>query len=638
MSDTIKIDVQAEGASQKLDEVRDAVGGINEELGKNESANAGAAKETSSFTDTAAKLAVGLAALKAIMLDTLAAYAEQDELNGQLQRSLRKTGATVEDAAKSYKKAQDAFTNNTKFGLGIAAQTAAYSKLTDKSKDAKQSLSDLSLAVDIQAQENIDLASATDKLIKARQGDTGALKELGILTKDTEAKLASITDETLRAELAIQFLTEAYQGAAVENAGLADELASTDAQIEKVKVSTGKLVGALWTGGNSLVNGILEVSGTLPQGTTTLEAFAGGMDILADNTLSATSEIKAFLSEIKSGDLLAVISKTLKGGLISGETEKELIKIRDRALDNQAKQAGKLNVTIKEMGDVEVGGAKESLSLALKRQKIAAKSLKTVKATKKVIENTAVFETGGFAEEEDTQKAEAAAQKKLDLEIQLQEIANKRAATTEEALLIQLDLESQLASVRGASLDPELESLRITEAQLKAGQRLAGLNEAQRVKVETKILEEKAAAHAPVGTAIDLSAQGFSGAAELFNAGERTKAGISGGMETARAIAAGAAGNIPGAIGHGLAAAQFFAVAASSGGGSTAPPSGGSTASPSASFSGTDTEERALANQPEARGTGSLNIVNNYNSAFPPSPTQERELREAQVRDARRTV
>lgn len=647
MTDRIKIDVESDDASAKLKNVAEGLGDVNEELGKNESANTEASKASSNFAATAAKAAVAIAGLKAVLIDTLQAYADQDALNGQLQRSLRRTTKDVGSAAAAFKKAQDTFAGNAKFGVGVAAQTAAYRKLVDSTGDAEQSLNDLKLAVDIQAQADVDLAGATDKLMKARQGDTGALKELGVLTKDQEALLASLTDETERADIAMQFLADAFDGAAEENRGLADDLASNEVELENVRVATGKLVGAIWKGSNSLVNGVLELTGVLPEGNTTLSAFAFGMNKFSDATLEASNELKSFLKEVTAGEIAEMLAANSPLGKLYEALGGETIKFTDvlsREADKQAKVASKLDFTIKDMPDVEGPSAEDRLKLALKRNNVEEKRLKTLKKTKEVIEDTGDF-TGDFGEEEESQKEQAkvlAAQQKLDLEIQLQEIKNVRAATNSEYLQAELDLESQLLKIKGASLDPELERLRIAEANLKLSKKKEALNLGKKTKKETDLLEDKAKAEATVGDAINLSAQGAAVAADLFGAGEREKAGISGAMETARAIAAGASGNIAGAVGHGLAAASFFAVAAGAGAGGSGGGGGASAATSVAatgsSFSGSGAEELALAGQSSESRTGTLTITNNYSSVFPPSPEQEREARAATERDARREI
>ena len=147
----------------------------------------------------------------------------------------------------------------------------------------------------------------------------------------------------------------------------------------------------------------------------------------------------------------------------------------------------------------------------------------------------------------------------------------------------------------------------------------------------------KAEAHKKDMEALDAGVQAGQQLAGAFIKDEGMKAVISGGIETARAISAGASGNIPGAIGHGAAAAQFFAVAAQAGAGGGKKRKTGRGGGGSQSGASMSREREAVGRIGGGKGSSAAPapVVINVSPTFLPHQEQVRQFADDLEREAR---
>jgi hypothetical protein len=113
------------------------------------------------------------------------ANAEAEASQARLSTAIENTGHSLFE----YKDAIDA-ASKTALQLGFDDEDAADSiaKLTTATGDANKATKDLAIAEDISRARKIDLASATNIVIAAEQGRTGALKRIGIQIDENASK------------------------------------------------------------------------------------------------------------------------------------------------------------------------------------------------------------------------------------------------------------------------------------------------------------------------------------------------------------------------------------------------------------------------------------------------------------------
>jgi hypothetical protein len=129
----------------------------------------------------AAFAAAGAAALAyagKLAIDGVKAAIEDEASQLRLANALRNvTGAT-----DSQIKATEDYITKTSLALGVTddQMRPALERLTRSTKDVEESQKLMSLAIDISKAKNLDLTTVSNALAKANDGQTGALKKLGI--------------------------------------------------------------------------------------------------------------------------------------------------------------------------------------------------------------------------------------------------------------------------------------------------------------------------------------------------------------------------------------------------------------------------------------------------------------------------
>jgi hypothetical protein len=614
--ETIKITAETSAASDALRDNARAVDEVNTSLQKNEDASNKSAGATAAF---AAKLAVAAAAVGALtgaIGDAVDAYANLDAEQGRIIRNLGQMGFTADESAAALDKLNAQFLKNTKYGVGIQEQTELFRQQLDVTKDLALAQEDLALAVDIQADGVTDLKGAMDALTKVRNGDTGALKKLNAATKDQLKDLGKITDESLRAEVAMRILRKEFDGAADANLGLADNMAEVDEKMKAVEIAAGKVAGQVLKGSLGLIDALVLTNEELESGITFLDKFANALTNLADDASRASENMGHFFSEFSTQDAINFFT----GGKSFTE------QVQTIAGRGKAREAGgltgfaryKKNFGGSAVGEEDTGlGTDDLIGLA----------------------GTPDQGPGLDGSRGGPAKPKPGPSKPEAWKASAEQIEQHAKNHNEAMVKLQQEQEEALAEmIEEGRKAREAQRLKEYDAETAAMKAKKDAEVAAQKEIADARKAERAAREADLQAGAEIAVQG----AISFIENEQAKAAISALLEGARAVAAGAAGNIPGAIAHGVASAQFAVVAAKSimAGvqGKQVSPAGGGAASGAASQ---DTARTGAvgADAAQPQQSGGPTVVNiNYRSVSRPTNEEAQAMGEAVARHSRNQV
>jgi hypothetical protein len=458
-----------------------------------------------------------------------------------------------------------------------------------ESGNYEQSLKDVKLAIDIHNASGWEMERATQAVRKARQGEVEILKELGIVTKDEAEQLGKIESQSERTRAAVDKLSKTFSGGGEGTAGLEQTIAATNAKLE----DTQRILGEL----------IVEVG----KSTTEFGEFLGVLDAGEHPVDTLNARLETLLNHAKSGDW-----EKLAGGLmmVGGAAS-----ANPALIMTGASYLGLASSNVRPRTETEAG-QKELTNEAL----AAAGYRGTGNQVGEVPEPTAENMSGGKKKKGGGKRDPGPSgfegefgghTDMTGVAIETQQMEAYKAAQEERTRIL---------------AEQEAERQRISDAAWEKD--LGRLDEM--VKVNKEIADKTAKAQQQQTDALWAGADAATGFAASFIKDEGGKAVILGGMEVAKAIAAGVEGNPVGAIGHAAAAAQFFAVAAQAGrggGGKKGGPTGGSAAQPRPQPRDDDEARRATA---FGAGVGSMGqqrgitVIVNQNSIAKPSPAEAR--------------
>jgi hypothetical protein len=212
--------------------------------GEVDKATSGASSKLESFGKKAALAIGGAFAVGAIVdfgKESVAAAAADAEAQAQLAASLKNTtGATDAQIAST-----EAYISSLSKQTAIADDDLrpAMADLARGFGDTEEAQKALALATDISAGTGKDLASVSQALMKAAQGNTGALGKMGIATKDASGK--ALTLDEIMANAAQTFKGQAATAAE-----------STAGKMRGAEIAMGELQ-------ETIGNALLPVLGTL---------------------------------------------------------------------------------------------------------------------------------------------------------------------------------------------------------------------------------------------------------------------------------------------------------------------------------------------------------------------------------------
>ena len=612
-----KIKWETEGADKVADAARDVAESVKE-VGEQTEKTAKKADKTAKSSDDVAKSLVKQylqwAAVKAILIDSVKVFAKVDAEQGRITRNFKQMGMSSAEATAEIERMNGKFRENTQFGVKVSEQTVAYRQLLDVTKDRAKAEEDLALAIDINADNSLGLEKATQALSKVRNGEVEILKELGVLSKDQVTQLAAIKDESLRSQIAMQALRSEFGGAAVANKGLEDNLASSEAQLERVQIAAGKLAASLGEGSASVVGRILDVITFSERGTFTLQNFASAFENFAKQADVASGRLSAFLDNATSDDWLTLIELDLKAWTDEAEKAREDF-ITEVANRGRAPSGGGSpqqtpeefrpfgpEFTAEDRIRIEKGRQDANEKAQKDKEKAAADAKREREGLRGGLTG---FEDGDV----DTFILQQAADVFIDIEKRKTEVLNAEVDKRAEAMAY----EGQVREQELAKQEKDFQDWK------KAREEAA--------KEEKKAREAR---HSAVQQGGAIASQ----VAAIGIKSDQAQAVVKGAIETANALAAAAIPAPWKAAQHGVAAAAYFAAA---GQGGKAVPKGGGGAAPVVAPAVPDSTRQqvdVLGQRPD-RTPDRTPIVNNFYTAFPPDPNTLDGLNRAQESAAR---
>lgn len=582
----------AEEGARKINDLRKAedkhaksIKGLKKEAkayAKGEEANARkiAAAEKVKRDATKETLKVAAAGFAALAVAAAKASADLETANGKVERSFELAGASVAEMASVM---ADADKDARRLGLGLIDQREALAKLLDASGDWKKAQEDLKLVNDIAATGDIDRTQAVEALTKARKGEIEELKKLNGLSMTSISALQAIGDDATRGAAAIDKLKEAYSGAA-------DELKDTNTAFDNLKEAATDLLAVIGDVGGGLFKATFAWTSMLGEEEVSVSNFATGLRNFAAEAKEASQQMDALLRwRAQAGGVFG--EKSLMDFI--GEVDAENAKRVDAAFRRTART--KETTGRSQTGRYGRGGvAKPEAPTPSPKPKGSRKE-------GDVDDLTDILERAQEQAEEEVRITQWLQDEKFRLSVEGSQMREREAATTLE---INQQLAQDIAAVDKRAFD----------------EKKAGLDAIKKAQIDSAM------------ATADAVGGGIQTLSNSFVKGEGTKAVISGAVESARAIAAYAGGNIPGGIGHTAAAAAFFKVAADAGkGGGSTGASGRGAASSSIAARQNDSREnlQAVGRRDFGAQARAESYVININSAFSPRPDDARDLADA---------
>lgn len=190
-------------------------------------------KEKSSGSYTALKVGAVAAAGAVIagLGEATAAAAEHEVSVSKLEQAYKNAGVSTDDMKSSLEEIDK---SSRRTGQSTEDNIAAYTKLVTVTKNTSKAHEELATAQDLAAYKGISVADAATAMIQANAGNTRALKEMGIATKDASGK-------QLSAEEIMKSLTAAVHGQADAYGNTATgQMARYKESLDQTKVAIGE--------------------------------------------------------------------------------------------------------------------------------------------------------------------------------------------------------------------------------------------------------------------------------------------------------------------------------------------------------------------------------------------------------------
>ena len=190
-------------------------------------------KEKSSGSYAALKVGAVAAAgaVVAGLADATSAAAEHEVSVSKLQQAYKDAGVSTGDMKDSLEEIDK---SSRKTGQSTEDNIAAYTKLITVTHSSAAAHQDLAVAQDLAAYKGTTVAAAADAIAKASQGNTRALKDMGIATTDASGKAlthAQVMDK----------LTAAVHGqAAAFGSTASGQMARYKESLDQAKVAVGE--------------------------------------------------------------------------------------------------------------------------------------------------------------------------------------------------------------------------------------------------------------------------------------------------------------------------------------------------------------------------------------------------------------
>ena len=167
------------------------------------------------------------------------AYSDEESANAKLQTALKNTGGASEEVrAKLEEQAQ----SMAKYGFTSAQATEALANMTTGTGSAQKAMDLMGVAANLAAYKHVGLSEAAMAVTRASEGNTRALKSLGIdldVSSTSAAKLKKANDDLASAQQKLTSLENSHSATS-------KQLASASAEVESAqkKVNAASSAGA----------------------------------------------------------------------------------------------------------------------------------------------------------------------------------------------------------------------------------------------------------------------------------------------------------------------------------------------------------------------------------------------------------
>ena len=191
----------------------------------------------------------GIGKIVGVLGDSEKAYQDAAVSTAQFNTALKNNIPGINDQKQALGDTSDAMQSvmedNLKYGFSMDDQRSTMALLVGVTKDGDQALADSAEAMDLARLKGIDLASATSIVMKAQEGNTGALKKLGIIVAPVTTAMDKLTATNKKATDAQKAVAKAADLQATETASLAAIQKMAGGQAEAyANTSAGKLAAA----------------------------------------------------------------------------------------------------------------------------------------------------------------------------------------------------------------------------------------------------------------------------------------------------------------------------------------------------------------------------------------------------------
>jgi phage-related protein len=241
-------------------------------------------KEKSSGSFSALKVGAVVAAGAVIgaLAQATSAAAEHQVAVSKLATAYKDAGVPADDMKDSLEQI-DASSRRT--GQSTEDNIAAYTKLITVTHDSAKAHEDLATAQDLAAYKGVSVASAADAIAKASQGNTRALRDMGIATTDAQGKQLTATEAIDKLSKAVKGQADAFGNTAT------GEMARYHESLDQTKVAIGT---ALLPALQSVLNTLQPLFAWLSNNTAIISKLAPIVAILAGAILGVTAAVKVW--------------------------------------------------------------------------------------------------------------------------------------------------------------------------------------------------------------------------------------------------------------------------------------------------------------------------------------------------------
>ena len=301
-SRTLKLSILAD-----VDDLKKKLGEADNNVQKSASGIEKFGKAAAAAFAVAAAAAVAYATKLAV--DGVKSAIEDEQAQLRLASALK----TATGATDAQIKATEDYISKTQLATGVADNDLrnAFQRLSLTTKDVNKSQSLLNLALDVSKGSGKDLATVSEALAKAYEGQDTKLARLGIGLSQTDLKAMDFTQTQ-------QKLSDLYGGAAARNAetfqGRIDRLKQG---FEEAKEAVGaallpvieRLIGYIFQYGEPIVNKFKDAWNVIKKSIDdNKENFQSFIDLLQDYVLPILGKVFSFLVDVGGKAASAIIS------------------------------------------------------------------------------------------------------------------------------------------------------------------------------------------------------------------------------------------------------------------------------------------------------------------------------------------